>query len=368
MKICVLASDFKLEPEGGRDLPLNRIVRGIAKKDKETEFHVITKVKYKKKMNKINERIFVYSFPFFDKRMFDLIDTLNRKIKFDIIHGFDVYPEGQLAAVISERLQKLCIIGVRGSKSLIAKLYDKSFLDYISNVSDTIVFVSNDLLEKFNRKASGNAKLRVIYNSTDYKKCYDSSAEKEKDFIIGNISFLGDKRILKGVIFLLKAFKIFSEKVKDSKLIIIGVSRKEGETEIHRYVKDNNLNGRVIFHEIMPHWKIYEHMEKMNIYVSPSIFEGIPAAVLEAMMLKKPVLATDVGGIREIIKDGHDGILVKSFSEKEIYKKIMFLYENEKTRRQIGDNAHKTVNERFRPEREVEEWYNAYRECLSGKK
>ena len=106
-----------------------------------------------------------------------------------------------------------------------------------------------------------------------------------------------------------------------------------------------------------------EAMQDFDVYISPSIFEGMPNAILEAMILKKPIIATNSGGVPEIIKDGYNGLLVKEFSSDEIYEKVVSLYKNKEGRRRLGINAYNTAIKKFSPETETEEWYKIYKKA-----
>jgi glycosyltransferase involved in cell wall biosynthesis len=365
MKVCVLSSDFRTDPQGGRDLPLNRIISGVTAMDAEAEFHVVTGVREGKKVRR-GRRLYVYPLPDYPRGAAALVKKLDGKIGFDVIHGFDIHPDAGLAVRACRALRKPCMVGVRGSASFLRALRDRPFLDMVSGSADSVVFVSRDLMERFARRARGKARLKVILNSTELVDAGEPGAAANEGFVVGNVSFLADRRALKGAMYLLEAFRELRLEADDARLVIIGVSRREGESRLHRFVKENGLEGSVTLHEIMPHRKVLEHLRGFDVYVSPSLFEGIPGAVLEAMMMRKPVLATDVGGVGEVIDDGKNGMLAMPFSGRAIFEKLLLLYRDAGLRRRLGDGGRKTAVERFSPEREVREWHDAYKECAGG--
>lgn len=75
----------------------------------------------------------------------------------------------------------------------------------------------------------------------------------------------------------------------------------------------------------------------------PSFSEGMPLSLLEAMASEKAVVASNVGGIPEIIANGKNGILVESHSTEVLIKAILMLLKNKETQKKFGENARKTV-------------------------
>ena len=68
----------------------------------------------------------------------------------------------------------------------------------------------------------------------------------------------------------------------------------------------------------------------LDFYIQPSLSEGFPVAVLEAMAAKKPILCSDAGGMPELIKNGHTGIIVKSNDEQSLTKGIIKIINTKK--------------------------------------
>ena len=81
----------------------------------------------------------------------------------------------------------------------------------------------------------------------------------------------------------------------------------------------------------------------IDIFVIPSITEGSPLALLEAMAMGKPIVATNVGGIVEILRDGETGLLVPSRDPEAIAEKIVHLLRNEADSRKLGSRAREEV-------------------------
>jgi glycosyltransferase involved in cell wall biosynthesis len=105
----------------------------------------------------------------------------------------------------------------------------------------------------------------------------------------------------------------------------------------------------------------------IDIYCLPSLWEGLPIGLLEAMTMEKAVVATPVDGTKEAVKDGFSGILVPQQSPIELAKAIIQLHENKQLIKFYGENARKSIEERFEVKRMVKEIENVYGKLLNGR-
>jgi len=93
--------------------------------------------------------------------------------------------------------------------------------------------------------------------------------------------------------------------------------------------------------------KVKEYLDEIDIYALISGMDMSPHTVLEAAMMKKPIIATNVGGIPELMKDNETGFLVEKGNYEEIIKKILFLLENPEIAEKMGNAGKKFVEENF---------------------
>ncbi|MHA1833641.1 MAG: glycosyltransferase family 4 protein [Candidatus Baldrarchaeia archaeon] len=119
------------------------------------------------------------------------------------------------------------------------------------------------------------------------------------------------------------------------------------QKEIKKYI---NLMGWV------PHKSIPRYLNEFKILVLPSYTEGLPNVVLEAMACGTPVLATPVGVIPNIIKDGETGFLLKSNYPKHIAERIIELLDKPELLEKVSVNAYNYVRENFSYEKTLEAW------------
>jgi glycosyltransferase involved in cell wall biosynthesis len=115
------------------------------------------------------------------------------------------------------------------------------------------------------------------------------------------------------------------------------------------------------FHFVGPRSDVYDVMSAMDIFVLPSLSEGIPMALLEAMALGKPVVAAAVGGVPEVIQHRVNGLLVESGDDRALADACLELTNNPQWAAALGDQAARTIAERFSRDRSGEALLLAYR-------
>lgn len=112
---------------------------------------------------------------------------------------------------------------------------------------------------------------------------------------------------------------------------------------------------------------IPEVLNALDIFVLPSLSEGMPNAVLEAMACGLPIVATRVGGIPELIDDGNTGFLVPSEDERQLEAILGHLLHDDAKRRALGEKGRQRVLECFRLERMVNEYQELYSSLVIGR-
>jgi len=140
---------------------------------------------------------------------------------------------------------------------------------------------------------------------------------------------------------IIRAAAILRDRGSSFKVLLCGT----GDTEIacRKLVNDLHLDDKVIFMGVR--FDIPELMSILDIYCLPSRFEGLPFSVLEAMACGKPVVATNVMGIDEVVKHGETGILVTADSPRKLADALAELIENEQLRHRFGRKGLQRVRE-----------------------
>jgi glycosyltransferase involved in cell wall biosynthesis len=105
---------------------------------------------------------------------------------------------------------------------------------------------------------------------------------------------------------------------------------------------------------------ISETLNSFDLFVLPSRYEGIPYVVLEAMKESVPVLATDVGGMNEVIKNKLNGVLVKKECAEELAEETIAIYKSVEFRNSIIQNARKDFEEKYTIEKTIKTIESVY--------
>jgi len=192
-------------------------------------------------------------------------------------------------------------------------------------------------------------RITVIYNgvnSSIFRPATDRADSRSifgfasSDIIIGCVARFDPVKNLTGLI---KAFNLCTEEFPYLRLLLVG----DGEQmeEIQSLVSNLNLDEYVTLTGLRT--DIPRCLQVMDIYVQPSFYEGTSITILEAMGVGLPIIATDVGGTPEIVRDGKSGILVRAGDNIELGKALKTLVVNESKRHEMGKAGRVIVKNKF---------------------
>ena len=108
-----------------------------------------------------------------------------------------------------------------------------------------------------------------------------------------------------------------------------------------------NIDGNVKYCTSLEWHKAMEVLKSSQILVLPSRIESVPQSILEAFYLKIPVIATDVGGVHELVSDDKTGLLVTPNNSKELLEKVNYLLNDIELCNRLANNAHEFVMKNF---------------------
>jgi glycosyltransferase involved in cell wall biosynthesis len=156
-----------------------------------------------------------------------------------------------------------------------------------------------------------------------------------------SILFIGELTRIKGIDILLEAFKLASYQSGNISLKIIGGGPMRSYCE--EFIDSNDLNINLI--GTLDHKKTLEEISISDIVIMASRTEGYPRVILEAFEFEKPVIATNVGGIPQILKDGENGILVNPCDPSGLADAMLKLSKDKARREDLGKNGKKSLVE-----------------------
>ena len=241
---------------------------------------------------------------------------LKENKSYKIVHGQTVLPDGLAAIMLGEHLKLPTIITVRGSD--VHSIKEGSFLyrtvKSALRSASLITCVSNDLKKRILNFGINEKKIVVIPNGVDLNFVRSNSKKDiRKHFQISKNSLIyltiGRLSEVKDPFTLVDAFNKFAKKNPRVHLIVVGGGPLE--TKLRRYVKNLGLKACVHLTGYVPHDEIPNYMNACDYFCLSSLREGWPNVLFEAMIFGKPVIATNVGGIPEAVKNENYGILVR---------------------------------------------------------
>lgn len=204
----------------------------------------------------------------------------------------------------------------------------------------SVVIVLSESWLHYVKSISPKAKVKVIRN---YVNLPDLRL-KDNDHGRVEVLFLGLVGRRKGIYDLLAAFKEALNKVPEIHLTVGG----NGEVEKARLLADNlGINKNITFAGWVGGEQKEHLLKRASFYVLPSYNEGLPVSLLEAMSWNMPVISTRVGGIPELVDHGIDGFLIDAGDQKSLSESIILLANNEKLRKQMGDEARRKIENNF---------------------
>jgi glycosyltransferase involved in cell wall biosynthesis len=182
------------------------------------------------------------------------------------------------------------------------------------------------------------------------------------------IMYMGILSPLKGLIYLLEAMLKVWERCPEAHLYIAGHheidSFKGYQTELFHFISKNRMEN---IHFLGYRQDALAVLSLMDIYVLPSLSEGVPKSIIEAMALGKPVIATNVGGIPELVREGQTGYLVEPRDSEGLAQSIIKLAINAELRSQFGKRGHEIAFQEYSIEDNIRGLKNIYEEMAAFK-
>ncbi len=155
-----------------------------------------------------------------------------------------------------------------------------------------------------------------------------------------------------GIDILIRAFAELMRRkssVVSYKLVIVGDGPDRGTLE--KLARELGVLDRTEFLGYVPAERVPEELSRADVFVRPSRSEGLGSSFLEAMAAGVPVIATEVGGIRDFLKDGETGLAVRPEDPGDVAEKVEMVFRNSRLRSRIVGNGMRLVEERYAWER-----------------
>lgn len=293
-----------------------------------------------------------------DFRAYLRVLKILRSLKPNIVHAHSS-KAGVVGRVASKSLGLRVVFTAHGWGFLTSKgalysvaVYTVEWL--MSMLSDKIICVSKFDAVKAKKFPLPQSKITTIYNGVEPSLKHVQNRSQTTRIKVVCVARLSPQ---KNIACLLKAIAA-SEAKPELILVGDGVQRRELEATAFRL----GLESRVDF--LGERKNVEDFLCEADVFVLSSNWEGLPISVLEAMRAELPIVATRVGGLSEVVRDGQNGYLVERDDFEGMAKAIDKLAFDPVSRKRLGHESARIFNKEFSVERMLEETQNIYQELL----
>ncbi len=286
---------------------------------------------------------------------------LIRKWQVDVVHVNDYWwaPVGWLAS----RICKVpCIVHIRQQiEPRRIKQYWLSKPDQLLAVSENIRSVAIDAGVKPQRiqLAYSGIHLTCQFDAVDTTSVRRQHHLKPDRPVIGSVANLFPR---KGHEYLLEALVEVRKEIPDIYCFIVGEGDHRYQEKLHEIVQMRGLQRCVTFSGFQKN--VMEYVAAFDVFVLPSVLEGFGIVLLEAMALKKPIVASRVGGIPEVVEDGVTGLLVPPGDPKSLARVLVRLLRDPPTRFRMGQAGRQRLENYFTLEQTMAKLQGLYRSLV----
>lgn len=271
------------------------------------------------------------------------IVRISRKYKIDVIHVHD-------STALTLALVSVLFLGKK-TKLILSRKRNNKIKEFFLNTYkyshpkiSKIICVSKAVEDIFKNIIKDKSRLLTIYDAIDVHKVAalknQNILKKEYNLadntkIIANIASLDDQKDI--YTFIDTAKKIQELKAINENFIFFVFGRGPNKEKLEQYIYDNNLQNVVILAGFRT--DVLQILKEFDILLMTSIEEGLPLAIYEAFAAKVPVISTDAGGIKEVVKNGETGFITEIKNATQLSRYCFDLLHNNELKNKITGNA-----------------------------
>lgn len=294
----------------------------------------------------------------FDLNYYRQLLRIIRKSSPDIIflHGSAYILPAKLASVFSGGKSKIVI---RETQANHLKTFNQWLSLGISMfLAHHIVCLTPEFREQIKAKLGWvfrGKKVSVISNGIDLDLYRPKAPPARPETVIGMQSRLVR---IKDHFTLLKAFRLLIDEYKGQINLRMKIAGDgETRTELMNDAKESGIDHLVEFTGMLPENELVDFLQSLDLYVHASFGETMSTAIMQAMACRLPIVASDVNGINNMLKNNETGLLVPPLHEEEMKDALKKLLENPAEKTRLSENAYRYALENF-PNSKMMEAYN----------
>jgi L-malate glycosyltransferase len=298
---------------------------------------------------------------------FEFVIEEHRREPFDLLHGYFLTQAGFVAAYAGKYLGLPSVVSIRGN-DLERAAFDParfSHVMYALENASALTTNANELAKK--AKALFDCEVILIPNGIDAEHFRPVERSEELAGTLGLnespssvIGFVGEMREKEGLRALLSAYAQVANR-RDAILLVVGDVRTGEDRQTFDELRQALPKPHIIVTGFVSPRELPAYYALMDVFVHPSLRDGLPNALLEAMACGKAVIATPVGGIPDALTDGEDGRLVPVNDAEGLAGAIDELLTNRTLAKKYGSAARRTIMHKFTLQAELEGNLNLYK-------
>lgn len=289
--------------------------------------------------------------------LIEFIQLLDYQKKFDIFHGFWLslaYP----SLVVAAKGSRPVIASIRGNDALrlLGTPSEVVFIREVLGNADWITSVSSDLLVNVSALVDVGNKSSVIINGIDSSDLPQWTFDNCKAGLVGTA---GELRFKKGTPLLVNAYAEVDPEIR-SGLLLIGTYSGEFERDFVLEMIDKlGIASECVHTGLLDRDRLLKKMTELNVFVISSLHDGLPNGLLEAAACGIPIVATDVGGMSDVLTSGENCLLVPPGSIHDLSLAISRLLDDELLCRKLSVGA-KALAKTLNHKQESDDWLSLY--------
>jgi len=295
------------------------------------------------------------------------LSSIIRQQNIDVVYTNTIVNfTGALAACINKKPHIWHIREIlHGNPNLYSFIPHKLLFKFILKMSQKVIVNSNATAQQFQALNQHN-KIQVVYNSVDFDQFTTSTpfprieGVTRQSWLVAMVASLQERKAQDIAI---RAVKIAREKIPNIKLLLIGEGFESYTRYLKKMVLELDISKNVIFlgyrddvMKILPYCKVL---------LAPSQVESFGRSAIEAMAAGIPVIATNTGGLKEIVKNNNTGYLVSLGAYSQVAGKIVELYCHPDKAEKMGEAGRKLARKMFDAERNSQDIEKIIQEVAS---
>lgn len=253
--------------------------------------------------------------------------------------------------------------GVFANRGFSANLFQKAYIQTLGRgifkKADLVVCLTSSDSAEVSSFGVPTQKIRIVPNGVDIE-FFAPSIDKDNFLIVWVGRFVSEK----GIEYLLRAAKLVLATNKNARFLLVGYGPRKAS--LQKLAIDLRLpSDRLVFAPKMNRKEIAGILSKCGVFVFPSVKEGMPVALLEAMASGSAIVASDIPGVKDLVQDSYNGLLVQPKDFSAIANAIITLLNDTTLRRRLSCNARSSVMSKYSKEKMLNSLDAVYEEARS---